>query len=168
MGFTVGIDLGTTNSVVAIKKVGLATIHNSEGEELTPSCVTCVKTNEAPDFIVGRESVNLAKQYPEETVKSIKRLMGRNFHDLEVQYIIKNNVVSYKIVTDPKEPDSIRVALLDNLYTPEAISAVILKKLINDSKLDLGGEVEQAVVTVPAYFPTGKNLQLELLANKQD
>jgi molecular chaperone DnaK len=78
--------------------------------------------------------------------------MGRDFHDLEVQYIIKNNVVSYKIVNDPKEPDSIRVALLDNLYTPEAVSSVILKKLINDSKLDLGGEIEQAVVTVPAYF----------------
>jgi molecular chaperone DnaK (HSP70) len=64
MGFTVGIDLGTTNSVVAIKKVGIAIIHNAEGEELTHSCVTCLKTNEVPDFIVGRESVNLAKQYP--------------------------------------------------------------------------------------------------------
>lgn len=58
MGFTVGIDLGNTNSVVAIKKVGLATIHNAEGEELTP-CVTCLKTNDEPAFIVGRSSMEL-------------------------------------------------------------------------------------------------------------
>ncbi|MGI9214698.1 MAG: Hsp70 family protein [Gammaproteobacteria bacterium] len=59
MGFTVRIDLGNTNSVVAIKKVGLATIHNAEGEELTPSCVTCLKTNDEPAFIVGRSSMEL-------------------------------------------------------------------------------------------------------------
>ncbi len=154
MGLTVGIDLGTTNSVTCIKKINISNIINAEGEELTPSCVTAVANTEKGsfDFIVGRHSLNLQKQYPEQTVRSVKRLMGREFNDPEVQSMINNNVVSYRIVTDPSEPNSILIPLGDQKYTPWMISGIILSKLIADSEAELKGKIEQAVVTVPAYF----------------
>ena len=81
MGMTIGIDLGTTNSVTCIKKINVATIRNSEGDELTPSCVTAIPHSEngSFDFVVGRPARDLLKQYPEQTILSVKRLMGRDF-----------------------------------------------------------------------------------------
>jgi len=155
MGMTVGIDLGTTNSVVAIKKVNVTTIRNKEGEQLTTSCVTAVpldNNNNTFKVIVGRDSRNLLKQYPEQTIISVKRLMGRNFEDPEVQHMIQNNMISYKIITDPKEPGAIFIPFGASNNTPEMISSIILDKLIKDSEQELQGEITQAVVTVPAYF----------------
>ena len=153
MGIAIGIDLGTTNSVSCIKKINLATILNAEGEELTPSCVTAVPHDDLSfDFIVGRHSRNLLKQYPEQTITSIKRLMGRDFEDLEVQNIVGDQRVGYKIETDISEPGSIRIPLGGTIYTPEMISGLILGKLICDGEAELQGKIDQAVVTIPAYF----------------
>lgn len=154
MGITIGIDLGTTNSVTCIKKIQVATIRNAEGDELTPSSVTAIPNSDGIsfDFVVGRYARELLKQYPEQTVTSVKRLMGRDFDDTEIQNIIKENRVTYPIVTDPSEPGSIRIQLGGKKQTPEMISGIILQKLIHDAKTDLQGEVDQAVVTVPAYF----------------
>src|SRR5271167_969712 len=109
MGIAVGIDLGTTNSVTCSKKINIFTIRNAEGEELTPSCVTAVPhpENSSFDFIVGRHSRDLLKQYPEQTIISVKRLMGRDFEDPEVQSIINDYRASYLITTDPSEPGSL-------------------------------------------------------------
>ena len=95
MGITVGIDLGTTNSVTGIKKINVSTIHSAEGEALTPSCVTAIPNSEngSFNFVVGRHSRNLLKQYPEQTITSVKRLMGRDFEDTEVQSIIQADII---------------------------------------------------------------------------
>ena len=154
MGIAVGIDLGTTNSVTCSKKINVFTILNAEGEELTPSCVTAVphSENSSFDFIVGRHSRDLLKQYPEQTITSVKRLMGRDFEDTEVQSIIKDYRASYPIVTDASEPGSIRLPFGGKMQTPEMISGMILNKLIKDGEVDLQGNIDQAVVTIPAYF----------------
>lgn len=154
MGITVGIDLGTTNSVVGLKKIEVSILRNVEGEVLTPSCVTAIPGSEKGsfDFVVGRPSRDLLKQYPEQTVTSVKRLMGRDFEDVEVQSLIKDQRASYAITTDASEPGSIRIALGGKMQTPEMISGIILKKLIGDGEAELQGKIVQAVVTVPAYF----------------
>jgi molecular chaperone DnaK len=154
MGMTIGIDLGTTNSVTCIKKINVSSIRNAEGEELTPSSVTAVPhSNHASfDLVVGRHSRDLLKQYPEQTILSVKRLMGRDFEDAEVQSIINNNGASYLITTDASEPGSIRIPLNGKAHTPEMISGIILSKLIRDGEVELQGKIDQAVVTVPAYF----------------
>lgn len=154
MGMTIGIDLGTTNSVTCIKKLNVAAIRNADGEELTPSCVTAVPRAEGDifDLIVGRQSRDLLKQYPEQTILSVKRLMGREFEDVEVQSIIKNQGSSYLITTDESEPGSIRIPLAGKMQTPEMISGIILSQLIRDAEASLEGKIDQVVVTVPAYF----------------
>ena len=155
MGVTIGIDLGTTNSVVSMKKLEVLTIQNAEGEMLTPSCVTAIPTADSADafeYIVGKASRDLLKQYPEQTITSIKRLMGRDFDDTEVQALLKNDSIAYQVTTDPTEPGSIRISLAGQLQSPEMISSIILKKLIRDSEKSLQTSIDQAVVTVPAYF----------------
>lgn len=154
MGITVGIDLGTTNSAVCIKKVNVLAVRNAEGEELTPSCVTAIPNpeNASFDLVVGRHSRDLLKQYPEQTVTSVKRMMGRDFEDNEVQNIIKKYRVGYQITTEASEPGSIRIPLGGKMQTPEMISGIILNKLIRDGAVELHGTIDQAVVTVPAYF----------------
>lgn len=152
MAKTIGIDLGTTNSVMCIKKINVSTIRNSEGEELTPSCVTAVPSNQSYDFVIGRASRDLLKQYPEQTVTSVKRLMGREFGDSEIQNIINEQRVGYPIVTDSSEPGSLRIPLGGKMQTPEMISGMILKKLVGDGESELQDQIDRAVVTVPAYF----------------
>ncbi len=154
MRITVGIDLGTTNSVISVKKIGVSILRNSEKEELTPSCVTAIPNpdNTSFEIVVGRHSRNILKQYPEKTITSVKRLMGRDFNDLEVQNILKEHRVTYQITTDPSEPESIRIPLGNKMQTPEMISGMILSKLIRDGEIELEGNIGQAVVTVPAYF----------------
>lgn len=153
MAITIGIDLGTTNSVICIKKINVATIRNAEGEELTPSCVTAIPRPGNPfDWVVGRGARNLLKQYPQQTITSVKRLMGRDFEDPEVQTIINDHRVGYHIITDVSEPGSIRIPIGGKMQTPEMISGMILSKLIHDGEAELQGKIDQAVVTVPAYF----------------
>ncbi len=146
MGKIVGIDLGTTNSVVAVMMGGEPTvIPTAEGERLLPSVVAVNKNGER---LVGRTARNQAIVNPENTIFSIKRLMGRRYDDEEVQRTIGR--VPYK-VTKASNGDA-RVVMGGRDYSPPEISAMILAKLKADAEAYLGEPVTQAVITVPAYF----------------
>jgi len=146
MGKIIGIDLGTTNSVVAVMVGGEPTvIPTAEGERLCPSVVAVNKNHER---LVGRVARNQAIINPENTVFSIKRFMGRKYDDPEVQRTIGR--VPYK-VTKASNGD-VRVVLDGKEYSPPEISAMILAKLKADAEAYLGESVTQAVITVPAYF----------------
>ena len=146
MGKIIGIDLGTTNSVVAVIQGGEPmVIPTAEGERLLPSVVAVNKNHER---IVGRAARNQAIVNPENTVFSIKRFMGRKFDDPEVQRTISR--VPYK-VTKASNGD-VRVVMDGKEYSPPEISAMILGKLKADAEAFLGETVTQAVITVPAYF----------------
>ena len=146
MGRTVGIDLGTTFSLVATMEGGEAVIiTNREGERLTPSVVAVDKKGEK---LVGLLAKRQAITNPENTIFSIKRLMGRKFRDAEVQGDIKR--LPYKIV-DASNGDA-KVIMGGKEYSPPEISAMILQKLKLDAEAYLGEKVTDAVVTVPAYF----------------
>jgi molecular chaperone DnaK len=142
----IGIDLGTTNSVVAVMSGGEPmVITSSEGERLVPSVVAVNKNHER---VVGRTARNQAIVNPENTVFSIKRFMGRKFDDPEVQRTLSR--VPYK-VTKATNGD-VRVELDGKEYSPPEISAMILAKLKADAEAYLGETITQAVITVPAYF----------------
>lgn len=146
MGKIIGIDLGTTNSVVAVMSGGEPmVIPTAEGERLLPSVVAVNKNHER---IVGRAARNQAIVNPENTIFSIKRFMGRKFDDPEVQRTISR--VPYK-VTKASNGD-VRVTLDGKEYSPPEVSAMILAKLKADAEAYLGETVTQAVITVPAYF----------------
>jgi len=146
MGKIVGIDLGTTNSVVAVMVGGEPiVIPAAEGERLIPSVVAVNKNGER---LVGRSARNQAIVNPENTVFSIKRLMGRKFEDPEVQRTIGR--VPYKVTKAPN--GDARVVMGEREYSPPEISAMILAKLKADAEAYLGEAVTQAVITVPAYF----------------
>jgi molecular chaperone DnaK len=146
MGKTIGIDLGTTLSVVAVVEGGEPkVITNTEGERLTPSVVAMDKKGER---LVGLLAKRQAITNPENTIFSIKRLMGRKFKDAEVQSDIKR--LPYKIV-EASNGDA-HVKMGDRTYSPPEISAMILQKLRADAEAYLGEKVTDAVVTVPAYF----------------
>src|SRR5262250_179496 len=144
MAKAVGIDLGTTNSVVAVMEGGQPTvIINSEGSRLTPSVVAFTKTGER---LVGQIAKRQAVLNPENTIHSAKRFIGRRFS--EVQSEIKN--VPYKVVAGPN--DAVRFEMMGKQYAPEEISAQVLRKLADDAAKYLGEKVTDAVITVPAYF----------------
>lgn len=146
MAKIIGIDLGTTNSVVAVMSGGEPiVIPSAEGERLVPSVVAVNKNHER---IVGRTARNQAIVNPENTIFSIKRLMGRKFNDPEVQRTISR--VPYKI--SAASNGDVRVTLDGKDYSPPEISAMILSKLKADAEAYLGESVNQAVITVPAYF----------------
>src|SRR5213082_1013660 len=146
MAKVIGIDLGTTNSVMAVMEGGEPTVlENSEGSRLTPSVVAITKSGER---LVGQVATRQAVTNPENTVFSIKRLMGRKFDDPEVQRTMK--MVPYKI-TRASNGD-VRVVLGGREYSPPEISAMILQKMKTDAEAKLGERVTQAVITVPAYF----------------
>ncbi len=146
MAKVIGIDLGTTNSVVAVIEAGEPTVlENSEGSRLTPSIVAITKTGER---LVGQVAKRQAVTNPENTVFSIKRLMGRRYDDSEVQRTIKS--VPYK-VTRAANGD-VRVTMGGKAYSPPEVSAMILQKLKADAEAKLGERITQAVITVPAYF----------------
>ncbi len=146
MGKIIGIDLGTTNSVVAVMEGGEPTvIASAEGERLIPSVVAVNKNHER---LVGRVARNQAVVNPENTVFSIKRFMGRKFEDPEVKKALAR--VPYKVAKAPN--GDIRVILDGREYSPPEISAMILAKLKTDAEAYLGETVTQAVITVPAYF----------------
>jgi molecular chaperone DnaK len=147
MAKVLGIDLGTTNSVVAIMEAGEPSVlENAEGSRLTPSVVAVnPKTNER---LVGQVARRQAITNPENTIFSVKRFMGRKFDDPEVQRALK--VVPYK-VTRASNGD-VRVAMAGKDYSPPEVSAMILQKLKADAEAKLGEKITQAVITVPAYF----------------
>jgi len=146
MSKIIGIDLGTTNSVVAIMEGGEPTvIPSAEGERLVPSVVAVNKNQER---LIGRVARNQSVVNPENTVFSIKRFMGRKFNDPEVQKTISR--VPYKVTEAPN--GDVRVVLGGKEYSPPEISAMILGKMKADAEAYLGESVTQAVITVPAYF----------------
>src|SRR5437660_2977031 len=141
-----GIDLGTTNSVMAIIEAGEPTVlDNNEGSRLTPSIVAITKSGER---LVGQVAKRQAVTNPENTIYSIKRLMGRKYDDPEVQRTLKN--APYKI-TRASNGD-VRVVMGGKEYSPPEISAMILQKMRTDAEAKLGEKITQAVITVPAYF----------------
>src|SRR6184192_2143818 len=144
MSKVIGIDLGTTNSVVAVMEGGAPTvIPNQEGSRLTPSVVAFTKDGE---ILVGQVAKRQAITNPENTVFSIKRFMGRRYD--EVQEEIKK--VPYKVVKASN--GDVRIEIRGKQYSPPEISAMILRKLKEAAEAYLGQTVTQAVITVPAYF----------------
>jgi molecular chaperone DnaK len=144
MGKSVGIDLGTTNSVVAVMEGGKPTvIPNAEGGRTTPSVVAFTKSGER---LVGQLARRQAVLNPENTVYSIKRFIGRRYSEVEAE----RKIVSYKVKEGPD--GGCKVAIQGKDYTPEEISAMILRKLKEDAEKYLGEKVTSAVITVPAYF----------------
>jgi molecular chaperone DnaK len=144
MGKVIGIDLGTTNSVVAVMEGGdPVVIPNQEGSRTTPSIVAFTKEGE---ILVGQIAKRQAITNPENTVFSIKRFMGRRYD--EVQEEIKK--VPYKVVKASN--GDVRIEIRGKPYSPPEISAMILRKLKGSAEAYLGDSVAQAVVTVPAYF----------------
>ncbi len=148
MGKILGIDLGTTNSVMAVMEGGNPTvIPNAEGSRTTPSVVAFTKTGER---LVGITAKRQAVVNPENTIYSVKRLMGRRFDEPEVKRTME--MVPYTIVEGPHHDARVMIPVKNKTYTPQEISAMILSKLKRDAEAYLGEEVKQAVITVPAYF----------------
>jgi molecular chaperone DnaK len=147
MAKILGIDLGTTNSAMAVMEGGEPTIiPNVEGNRTTPSVVAInPKTDER---MIGQVAKRQAVTNPRNTIYSIKRFMGRKFKDPEVQRVLK--VVPYEVREAPN--GDVRVVMGDKEYSPPEISAMILQKLKNDAEAYLGEPINQAVITVPAYF----------------
>jgi molecular chaperone DnaK len=155
---SIGIDLGTTNSAAAIKKVHVEMIKNSDGDLITPSCVTVKKKKlmggiSRQEFIVGKHALEWIKQDPANTVTAVKRLMGRSFSNPEIQKIISDHRQFKTISCQSRGTENSLVILLDDKeYTPEQISSKILEKIHKDAEAHLDDTVEYAVITVPAYF----------------
>jgi molecular chaperone DnaK len=145
MGKIIGIDLGTTNSAMAVMQSGKPEIiANSEGHRTTPSVVAINKNGERlAGQVARRQQVTNSKN----TIYEVKRLIGRNFDDKEVQRDLK--LMGYEIV---KSGNGVKVKMGDKEYSPEEISAMILGKLKADAEAFLGEPVTEAVITVPAYF----------------
>ena len=148
MGKIIGIDLGTTNSVVAVMEGGNPTvIANAEGNRTTPSVVAFAKNGER---LVGVTAKRQAVVNPENTVSSVKRLMGRRIDDSETKKTM--GMVPYTISEGPNHDARVNIPNKNKVYTPQEISAMVLSKLKRDAEAYLGEEVTQAVITVPAYF----------------
>jgi len=145
MGKSIGIDLGTTNSCVAVLEGGdPVVITNSEGERTTPSVVAFDK--KSGERLVGQLARRQAVTNPDRTVYSVKRFMGRRFKDIEAEA----RRVGYEVVNGPG--GDVRVRIDDRDYSPPEVSAMTLQKLKRDAEEYLGEEVTDAVITVPAYF----------------
>jgi molecular chaperone DnaK len=147
MGRIIGIDLGTTNSVVAIMEGGEPTvIPSSEGSRLIPSVVA--QNPKTGERLVGQVARRQAVVNPENTIFSIKRFMGRKYSDPEVQHGL--DFVPYKVDEAPN--GDVRVDLGGKTYSPPEISAMVLAKIKADAEAFTGESITQAVITVPAYF----------------
>ena len=146
MAKTVGIDLGTTNSVIAVMEGGEpVVIPNSEGARTTPSVVAFTKTGER---LVGNLARRQAAVNPENTVASIKRFMGRKYTEVESE----RKIVPYDVKSGKDDRVVVNIPNAQKEFTPEEISAMILQKLKADAEAYLGEKVTDAVITVPAYF----------------
>ena len=145
MSKILGIDLGTTNSAMAVMEGGQPKIlENKEGNRTTPSMIAVSKNGER---LTGQLAKRQAVTNPENTLYSIKRLIGRKFSDAEVQMDIKN--MPYKII---QSGEGVKIKMGDKEYTPQEISAMILSKLKADAETKLGEKITEAIITVPAYF----------------
>lgn len=149
MGKIIGIDLGTTNSAVAVMQAGSpAIIANSEGNRTTPSVVAVKKDKDGKEErLVGATANRQRVTNPTNTIFGVKRLIGRKFSDKEVQK--DHDIMPYKIV---KKGNGVGVEMAGKDYTPEEVSAMILSKIKADAEAFLGEKVNEAVITVPAYF----------------
>ncbi|MBC7251451.1 MAG: molecular chaperone DnaK [Anaerolineae bacterium] len=146
MSKIVGIDLGTTNSVIAVMEGGDVTvIPTAEGSNLCPSVVAFTKSGER---LVGQTAKRQAVTNSENTIFSIKRFMGRRYDEVEVE----RKMVPYQVVRGPVGDARVRIPVTGKEYTPQEISAMILQKLKRDAEAYLGEPVTKAVITVPAYF----------------
>ncbi|MFC2028442.1 molecular chaperone DnaK [Chloroflexota bacterium] len=146
MGKIIGIDLGTTNSVVAVMEGGQPTvISTSEGGRLCPSVVAFNKNGER---MVGQSAKRQAVINSENTIYSIKRFMGRRFDEVEEE----RKMVPYEVIAGPSEEARVKIPANNREFSPQEISAMILAKLKTDAESYLGQNVTQAVITVPAYF----------------
>ncbi len=146
MGKIIGIDLGTTNSVVAVMEGGdPVVITTAEGSRLCPSVVAFNKNGER---LVGQTAKRQAVINPENTIFSIKRFMGRRFDEVEQE----RKMVPYQVVRGPAGDARVKIPINNREYAPQEISAMILGKLKADAEAYLGTPVTQAVITVPAYF----------------
>ncbi|MCP3676202.1 MAG: molecular chaperone DnaK [Deltaproteobacteria bacterium] len=146
MGKIVGIDLGTTNSVVAVMEGGEPkVIVNEEGSRITPSIVAFTKDGES---LVGQVAKRQAVTNPEDTIFSVKRLMGRTSDEVTEEM----KMVPYRVVHDDQGRVAVDVANMKKKYTPPEVSAFILQKLKRAAEAYLGEPVTEAVITVPAYF----------------
>ncbi len=146
MSKIVGIDLGTTNSVVAVMEGGLPTvIPTAEGSNIVPSIVAFSKNGER---IVGQAAKRQATINAENTVFSIKRFIGRRVDDVDAE----RKRVPYSVISGPRNDVQVKIPHTNKTYTPQELSAMILAKLKADAEAYLGEPVTQAVITVPAYF----------------
>ena len=146
MGKIIGIDLGTTNSVVSVMEGGTPTvISTAEGGRLCPSVVAFNKNGER---LVGQTAKRQAVVNPENTIYSIKRFIGRHFEETEVE----RKMVSYQVVKGASDDVRVKIPITNREYSPQEISAMVLGKLKSDAEAYLGQPVTQAVITVPAYF----------------
>ena len=146
MGKIIGIDLGTTNSVVAVMEGGTPTvISTAEGGRLCPSVVAFNKNGER---LVGQTAKRQAVVNSENTIYSIKRFIGRHFEETEVE----RKMVSFTVVEGPSDDVRVKIPVTNHEYSPQEISAMVLGKLKADAEAYLGHPVTQAVITVPAYF----------------
>jgi len=144
MGKIIGIDLGTTNSCVSVMEGGKpVVITNSEGSRTTPSVVAFTKDGER---LVGQVAKRQSVTNPEKTVFSIKRFMGRKHSEVKSE----EKIVPYTVSNDSN--DNVTVGIDDKTYTPPEISAMVLQKLKSDAEAYLGSQIEEAIITVPAYF----------------
>lgn len=144
MGKAVGIDLGTTNSAVAVVEAGKpAIIVNAEGDRVTPSVVAFTKDNRR---LVGTLAKRQAIMNPEATIFSAKRFIGRKYDEVTSEM----KIVPYKV--ERGENDKVYFQIQDKKYAPEEISAQVLRKLVDDAANYLGEKITDAVITVPAYF----------------
>ena len=143
MGKIIGIDLGTTNSCVAVMEGNEPTvIANSEGDRTTPSVVAF----KGADRLVGKPAKNQMVTNPVNTIYSIKRFMGRKYHEVTEE----TKMVPYKVTS--ASGDEIKIDVDGKLYSPQEISAIVLQKMKKTAEDFLGEEVTEAVITVPAYF----------------
>jgi molecular chaperone DnaK len=146
MAKIIGIDLGTTNSVVAVMEGGDPTvISTAEGTRLLSSVVAFNKNNER---LVGQTAKRQAVVNPENTIFSIKRFMGRRFEEVESE----RSMVPFEVVRGPAGDARVKIPLTNKEYSPQEISAMILAKLKSDAEAYLGETITKAVITVPAYF----------------
>lgn len=144
MAKTVGIDLGTTNSVVAVMEGGKPTVViNAEGSRTTPSVIAFKEDGER---LVGQVARRQSVLSPENTLSSVKRFIGRRYSEVAEEC----KLVPYKVVPGPN--DTVKFELRGKQYAPEEISAMVLRKLVDDAAKYLGEKVSDVVITVPAYF----------------
>jgi molecular chaperone DnaK len=146
MGKIIGIDLGTTNSVVSVMEGGQPTvISTAEGGRLCPSVVAFNKNGER---LVGQTAKRQAVVNSENTIYSIKRFIGRHYEETDVE----RKMVSFNVIKGPSDDVRVKIPVTNREYSPQEISAMVLGKLKSDAEAYLGQPVTQAVITVPAYF----------------